>query len=89
VVEEGTKVNLMCFINKGDSDLHLVWLKDDLPLRNSDKGGSTSISIEQTKDSSSILFKSVLITDRGEYTCKATNKFGSDVRITTLIVHGE
>ncbi|XP_074601526.1 cell adhesion molecule Dscam1-like isoform X2 [Brevipalpus obovatus] len=89
VVEEGTKVNLMCFINKGDSDLHLTWLKDGQPLRTPDKGGSNSVSIEQTKDSSSVLFKSVLMTDRGEYSCKASNKFGSDIRITVLIVHAK
>lgn len=89
MVEEGTKVNLMCFINKGDSELRINWLKNGEALFAGEKQHSSHIKIETNKDSSSILFKSVALSDRGEYTCQASNRFGSDTRTTKLVVHGK
>lgn len=88
IVEEGTKVNLMCFINKGDSEMHINWLKNGQTLFTNDKQvNSNHIKIDTNKDSSSILFKSISLNDYGEYTCHVSNKFGYDTRTTKLIVH--
>ncbi|XP_015784517.1 Down syndrome cell adhesion molecule homolog isoform X2 [Tetranychus urticae] len=91
LVEEGTKVNIICFINKGDPEIHFTWFKDDQRLTKSDTlpPNDNNYLIERSNHSSSILFKSVHVSDKGDYTCQATNKYGSDSRKTRLIVQSK
>ncbi|RWS09901.1 Down syndrome cell adhesion molecule-like protein Dscam2, partial [Dinothrombium tinctorium] len=44
-------------------------------------------TIQHQEDSSTILFRNVLLSDGGKYTCLASNQFGSDNKTTRLVVN--
>ncbi|GBN27907.1 Down syndrome cell adhesion molecule [Araneus ventricosus] len=82
VTDEGLRTKFMCVVVKGDPPLRFHWLKNDLTfVPNSD----TRV---QTFDDSSILtFNKVSSSDRGRYTCIASNTASSTNLTTQLIVN--
>ncbi|RWS31270.1 hypothetical protein B4U80_03989 [Leptotrombidium deliense] len=101
-VEEGTRSRLICSINKGETNFKIAWFKNDKPLGISMHSLSSfgehlqkstenkhRFSIQHQEDSSTILFRNVLLADSGKYTCLATNRCGTDNKTTQLIVNCE
>ncbi|CAL1264643.1 unnamed protein product [Larinioides sclopetarius] len=82
VTDEGLRTKFMCVVVKGDPPLRFHWLKNDLTfLPNND-------TVVQMFDDSSILtFNKVSSSDRGRYTCIASNAASSANLTTQLIVN--
>ncbi|XP_055925124.1 cell adhesion molecule Dscam2-like isoform X2 [Argiope bruennichi] len=82
VTDEGLRAKFMCLVVKGDPPLRFHWLKNGLPFI---AHGDTTV---QTFDDSSILtFKKVSSSDRGHYTCVASNMASSTNMTTQLVVN--
>ncbi|KAF8789149.1 Down syndrome cell adhesion molecule-like [Argiope bruennichi] len=82
VTDEGLRTKFMCVVVKGDPPLRFHWLKNGLPfIPNGD-------TVVQTFDDSSILtFNRVSSSDRGRYTCIASNAASSTNLTTQLIIN--
>lgn len=83
-VEEEQRTKLMCVVIRGDPPMRFHWLKN----------GQTFIAhgdttVQTFEDTSIVTFKRVVSSDRGHYTCVATNVAASTNRTTQLIVNGE
>ncbi|GFY63247.1 titin [Trichonephila inaurata madagascariensis] len=69
----GEKVTLFCAIKSGTPPFSFAWMKNSQPLSE-----DASVEIHQLKDFSSLVFTSLTLESRGNYTCKVSNAFGSD-----------
>ncbi|GFR29678.1 contactin-2 [Trichonephila clavata] len=69
----GEKVTLFCAIKSGTPPFSFAWMKNSQPLSE-----DASVEIHQLKDFSSLVFPSLNLESRGNYTCKVSNAFGSD-----------
>ena len=72
-----------CILAKGGLPVEFEWVKGDDVVQS-----SKNIVIEKNQRTSSLIIQSVMISNSGNYTCKATNAFGSDMFTSQLIVEG-
>ncbi|CAL1295071.1 unnamed protein product, partial [Larinioides sclopetarius] len=82
VTDEGLRTKFMCVVVKGDPPLRFHWLKNGLPFL---AHGDTTV--QTFEDSSIVTFKRVSSSDRGHYTCIASNMASSTNLTTQLIVN--
>ncbi|GBM72631.1 Down syndrome cell adhesion molecule-like protein Dscam2 [Araneus ventricosus] len=82
VTDEGLRTKFMCVVVKGDPPLRFHWLKNGLPFL---AHGETTV--QTFEDSSIVTFKRVSSSDRGHYTCIASNMASSTNLTTQLIVN--
>lgn len=68
----------------GDPPIRFKWFKDGVPFSPS---GKTSVQL--LEDSSVVLFRKIKSTDRGQYTCVATNVAASTNRTCQMVVNGK
>lgn len=83
-VDEGKDVELVCTLLYGaeneQQDVEWQWFdQNDAPIEETDL-----ILIENNNDNNKLLFRSVNMTQKGNYKCKATNSFGSAEKIIRL-----
>jgi len=81
-ISEGSKFAITCSLSKGSQPINFEWLKNGGQLQKR----SDHYLIESFDDYSRFKIQSVMSNDSGNYTCKASNSFGSDVYTTSLIV---
>ncbi|GBM75398.1 Hemicentin-1 [Araneus ventricosus] len=77
----GEKVTLFCAIKSGTPPFTFAWMKNSQILN-----ADSSVEIHQLKDFSSLVFPSLTLDSRGNYTCKASNAFGTDFHTEFLNV---
>ncbi|GIY86327.1 down syndrome cell adhesion molecule-like protein Dscam2, partial [Caerostris extrusa] len=81
-VDEGSRTKLVCIVSRGDPPLRFRWLKNGLPFP-----AHGDVAVQTTEDSSIVTFKGVTSTDRGLYSCLATNLASSANMTTHLVVN--
>ncbi|XP_074605175.1 cell adhesion molecule Dscam1-like isoform X2 [Brevipalpus obovatus] len=79
----GKKASFACVLEEGSLPVDYVWSKGNNVISSSEH-----TAIESYKGISSLIIKSIEIQDSGNYTCRATNQFGSDSSTSQLIVEG-
>ncbi|XP_074594772.1 cell adhesion molecule DSCAML1-like [Brevipalpus obovatus] len=72
-----------CILQKGSLPVEFQWSKGGDVMRT-----SGNIVIETSKRISSLVIESLSTSDMGNYSCKASNSFGSDTSTTQLLVEG-
>ncbi|GIY29646.1 down syndrome cell adhesion molecule-like protein Dscam2 [Caerostris extrusa] len=83
-VDEEARTKLMCVVIKGDPPMRFHWLKNGQTFL---AHGDTTV--QTFEDTSIVTFKQVVSSDRGQYTCVATNVASSTNRTMQLIVNGK
>lgn len=82
-LREGQRSSVMCTVGSGDLPIKIEWQKDGMPI-SSDSG----IRINEAADySSTLLFKSLRLDHRGNYTCVATNDAGTASHTASMVIH--
>ncbi|XP_055939180.1 cell adhesion molecule DSCAML1-like isoform X3 [Argiope bruennichi] len=77
----GEKVTLFCAIKSGTPPFTFSWMKNSQTLT-----ADSSVEIHQVKDFSSLMFPSLTLESKGNYTCKVSNAFGTDFHTEFLNV---
>lgn len=80
----GDRSKIICSVATGDPPIRFKWLKDGFPFTPSGK-----VSVRLLEDSSVIIFGRIKASDRGQYTCIATNIATSVNRTCQLVVNGK
>ncbi|XP_054712901.1 cell adhesion molecule Dscam2-like [Uloborus diversus] len=79
---QGERAKIICSVTTGDPPIRFKWLKNGTPFSAS---GKTSIQL--LEDSSVVVFRRIKSSDRGQYTCVATNIATSANMTTQLVVN--
>lgn len=74
---------LQCNALSGTNQLDFAWLKDNVPLSD-----SAQFKVDKYKTLSTLSFKELKRTHSGRYTCRATNRDGTDSVSSQLLVQG-
>ncbi|XP_074605146.1 cell adhesion molecule Dscam1-like [Brevipalpus obovatus] len=83
VQKAGQQTYFSCLLQKGSLPVQFEWLHDEKFIQS-----SPNIVIDSSKKSSNLIFESLSASNAGNYTCRASNNFGSDVSTSNLIVEG-
>ena len=83
ISKEGESAAFMCKAKLG-RDVQFTWTKDGMMLR-----PDSRIEISNSKKVSVLSIESVSVSDRGSYTCVASNALSEDRQNTSLTVKGE
>ncbi|XP_015781639.1 Down syndrome cell adhesion molecule-like protein Dscam2 isoform X2 [Tetranychus urticae] len=79
----GGKTSFICQSLSGSSPLQIIWFKDGKELVD-----TQDIKVGSIQDSSVLIFDSIKSSHTGNYTCKISNKYGSDSYTTELLIEG-
>ncbi|XP_053206033.1 cell adhesion molecule DSCAM-like isoform X2 [Panonychus citri] len=79
----GSKSSFTCQASAGSLPLNILWYKD-----NKEISDSSTIRIRTIEDFSNLIIESVSPSHSGNYTCKISNQFGSDISSLELKVEG-
>ncbi|XP_015781640.1 Down syndrome cell adhesion molecule-like protein Dscam2 [Tetranychus urticae] len=79
----GGSTSFICQKLSGSPPLKIVWFKDGKELEDSE-----DIRIVSIQDPSVLLINSIKSSHSGNYTCKISNRYGSDTYSTELLVEG-
>lgn len=79
----GSEALMTCGLKKGSLPLSFKWFKNGQIIQSTD-----SVSIGTNDFASNLVFKSLSMSDAGEYTCTVSNTFGSDSITIKVIVEG-
>ncbi|KAM7292976.1 Down syndrome cell adhesion molecule homolog [Ixodes scapularis] len=86
-LREGQRSSVMCTVISGDLPINITWFKDDQPITASNPG-TAGILVNTVSDySSTLLFKSLRLDYRGNYTCVAANEAGTVSHSAVMIIH--
>ena len=83
-IEEGARSKLLCSVTKGDPPITIEWTKGGKPLPH-------DLQITETildEFSKALLFPSVELRHRGNYTCTARNMAASASFTALMVIHG-
>ncbi|XP_074605117.1 cell adhesion molecule Dscam1-like [Brevipalpus obovatus] len=83
VLKAGKQASLTCVLEEGSLPIDFEWLNGNSVIRS-----SKNMVVDKSQRTSSLIIKSISISDTGNYTCKASNQFGSDISTSQLIVEG-
>lgn len=83
VLKAGKQASFTCILEQGSLPVDFEWLKGNNVIRS-----SSNAVIEKNQRTSSLLLHSTKISDSGNYSCKVSNSFGSDMSTSQLIVEG-
>lgn len=75
---------LTCGIEGGAAPFRFEWYKDGKRVHQ-----TTTLTIITSDIVSNIRFKTLAMTDSGNYSCSASNSYGSDSFTTEVIVEGK
>ena len=84
----GKKFIVVCYIEQGTKPFIFEWYKNGDVLTSNSHTRITENAITTDEDVSSLTIDQVKFSDSSNYSCKVTNKFGSDSQFTTLLVKG-
>lgn len=82
----GGKTSLTCQSLFGSPPLTIIWYKDGVQLTDSP---SKSIRIQSMEALSALIVDSITSSSSGNYTCKISNRYGSDSYTTELLIEGK
>ncbi|XP_074595144.1 cell adhesion molecule DSCAM-like [Brevipalpus obovatus] len=83
VLKAGKQASFTCILEQGSLPVEFEWLKENNVFRS-----SSNAAVEKSQRTSSLIIQSITISDSGNYTCKVSNSFGSDMSTSQLIVEG-
>ncbi|XP_074593968.1 cell adhesion molecule Dscam1-like [Brevipalpus obovatus] len=83
LLKTGEMASFTCILQKGSLPVEIEWLKGNNIIRS-----SSNAVIEKNQRTSNLIIQSITISDSGNYTCKVSNSFGSDISTSQLIVEG-
>ncbi|XP_074593506.1 protein sax-3-like [Brevipalpus obovatus] len=83
IQKAGQQAFFSCVLNKGSQPVQFDWFKNDENLK-----PSQTIAIETSKKSSNLILESVVLANSANYSCRASNPFGSDHSTSILLVEG-
>lgn len=79
----------MCTVSSGDLPINITWSKDGQPITATNPA-TAGILVNTVADySSTLLFKSLRLDYRGNYTCVASNDAGTVSHSAIMIIHGK
>lgn len=81
----GSKSSLTCQALSGTLPLQISWFKDGKEIREE----VNSMRIRTNEDISNLVIDSISSSHSGNYTCKISNRFGSDFGSIELKLEGE
>ncbi|XP_042901755.1 cell adhesion molecule Dscam1 isoform X1 [Parasteatoda tepidariorum] len=79
---EGERAKIICSVTKGDPPIRFKWLQNGKPFVPTGK-----VTVQLLEDSSIIQFRRIKASDRGAYTCIATNAATSTNITSQLVVN--
>ncbi|CAL1281289.1 unnamed protein product [Larinioides sclopetarius] len=79
---EGKVISVMCLAVSKSKPINFVWLKNGLEISKPDK----NVKIKNDSEFSVLIMDPVSLEDNANYTCKASNTFGSDQHTAYLNV---
>ncbi|RWS27846.1 Down syndrome cell adhesion molecule-like protein Dscam2, partial [Leptotrombidium deliense] len=82
-LREGQRASALCTVSSGDLPILIQWFKDNIPLSNH-KGILVNVVADY---SSTLLFESLTLDHKGNYTCIATNDAGTVSHTASMIIH--
>ncbi|KAK8785227.1 hypothetical protein V5799_008410 [Amblyomma americanum] len=83
----GDEIIVSCVVGKSAAGPYAIaWSKDGSVLKDS---GRVSVSSAHSRSSATLRIASLRPEDVGNYTCTASNSFGSDSFTAQLVVHGK
>jgi hypothetical protein len=82
---EGTRVQIVCAIERGSSPLFFQWYKNDQILVSNPE---SNFKIDSSAEYSNFIIAKVRRIDSGNYSCLVRNTFGSDSQSVRLNVRG-
>ncbi|CAN7998424.1 unnamed protein product [Ixodes hexagonus] len=86
-LREGQRSSVMCTVISGDLPINITWSKDDQPITSTNPG-TAGILVNTVSDySSTLLFKSLRLDYRGNYTCVAANEAGTVSHSAVMVIH--
>ena len=83
-LREGQRASVLCTVSSGDLPFKIRWFKDGRPIP--DNIGVRSNEVADY--SSTLLFESLALHHRGNYTCVAENDAGTVSHTATMVIHG-
>ena len=82
---EGTKLNIVCSVQKGSTPLFFTWFKNGQIVKSSP---NVNFKIENSDSISMFTIENLQRSDQGNYTCSVKNTIGSDSQTTILSIKG-
>ncbi|XP_074605134.1 CAVP-target protein-like [Brevipalpus obovatus] len=83
VQKSGQRSYISCVLQGGSVPVHFEWLKDGKTVQT-----SRNIEIDISKKMSALILESLSMSDAGNYTCRASNSFGSHQATSHLVIEG-
>jgi cell adhesion molecule, putative (fragment) len=83
-LREGQRASVLCTVSSGDYPIEVKWLKDNVPVIN-----FNGIKVNRISHySSTLMFESLALEHKGNYTCIASNEAGKASHTAHMIIHG-
>lgn len=80
---EGKRFYLICQLNSGNLPISFSWFHFNQLIRS-----NFSHEIVDSKENSQLIIKEMSLDNNGEYSCKAENSFGSDIKKVDVKLNG-
>lgn len=89
-VHMGQRLSITCTVAQGDaSNIAIRWYKDG-EIVDTDNSGKFFVRVYHLAEyTSTLLFESVRVEHRGNYTCLAQNDVGEDAHSASMVIYGK
>ena len=87
LLQRGERVTITCTMAKGDVPLNILWLKDGIPLANTDDERVKILTFDHYN--SMLTIESLELRHVGNYTCQAANAAGTASHSQAVLVNGK
>lgn len=84
----GTKFKILCIVQEGTLPLKFRWHKNGVVISDKDNPSDHHYRIDTRSDESKLTIDSLLLNDRGNYSCHVRNDAGSDSQSIALDITG-
>jgi hypothetical protein len=86
LLQRGERVTITCTMAKGDVPLNILWLKDGIPLANTEDERVKILTFDHYN--SMLTIESLELRHVGNYTCQAANAAGMASHSQAVLVNG-
>ncbi len=87
LLQRGERVTITCTMAKGDLPLNILWLKDGIPLANTEDERVKILTFDHYN--SMLTIESLELRHVGNYTCQAANAAGMASHSQAVLVNGK
>ncbi|KPM07261.1 cell adhesion molecule-like protein 8 [Sarcoptes scabiei] len=84
----GSKFRLVCSTEQGSKPIQFEWFHNDHRITGTNKSNGSNRQIEISDDDTLLFIEQLHPQDSGNYSCRASNRYGFDRQSTTLSVKG-